>query len=67
MVVVLRGTILVVGRVARSIPVVVTAGFFGTVHFGSLFAGVFANYLCVESDEDSNQQDPWQEITHVEA
>jgi hypothetical protein len=45
MVMVLRGAIFVVGRVARSIAVVVTAGFFGTVHFGSLFAGGFTNYL----------------------
>ena len=64
MVVVLCGTVLVVGRITRRIIVVMRSRLFGAVHFCGHFAGIFANYLHMESDEDSNQQDPWQEITH---
>jgi hypothetical protein len=57
MVMVLRGTILVVGRVARRIAVVRSSGLFGAVHLGSHFAWIFANDLRMESNKDSNQQD----------
>ena len=58
MVMVLRGTILVVGRITRCIIVVVCSRFIGAVHLGNHFAWIFANDLGVESDEDSNKQEP---------
>lgn len=58
MVMVLRGTILVVGRITRCIIVVVCSRFIGAVHLGNHFAWIFANDLRVKSDEDSNKQDP---------
>jgi hypothetical protein len=64
MVVVLGGTFLVVGCVTRRIMVVM--GFIspGAVHDRSHLAWIFANNPGVESGDDSNQQDPWQEISH---
>lgn len=64
MVVMLRRTILVVGRITRCIAVVVSSRLLGAVHLGSHFAWIFANNFDVKSDEDSNKQNPWQEITH---
>ena len=58
MVMVLRGTILVVGRITRRLIVVVCSRFIGAVHLGNHFAWIFANDLGMESDEDSNKQDP---------
>jgi hypothetical protein len=58
MVMVLRGTILVVGRITRCIIVVVCSRFLGAVHLGNHLAWIFANDLGVESDEDSNKQEP---------
>lgn len=58
MVMVLRRTILVMGRVTRRIAVVMRFRLFGAVHFHHYFAWIFANNLGVESDEDSNKQDP---------
>ena len=55
MVMVLRGTILVVGRITRCIIVVVCSRFIGAVHLGNHFAWIFANDLGVKSDEDSNE------------
>ena len=55
MVMVLRGTFLVVGRITRCIIVVVCSRFIGAVHLGNHFAWIFANNLGVKSDEDSNQ------------
>jgi hypothetical protein len=58
MVMVLRGTILVVGRITRRIIVLVCSRFIGAVHLGNHLAWIFANNLGVKSDEDSNKQDP---------
>jgi hypothetical protein len=56
MVMVLRGTILVVGRITRCIIVVVLCSrFIGAVHLGNHLTWIFANDLRVESDEDSNE------------
>lgn len=57
MVMVLRGAILVVGRVARCIAVLVSSRLLGAVHLGCRLARIFANNPSVESDEDSNQQE----------
>jgi hypothetical protein len=57
MVMVLRGAILVVGRVARRIAVLVSSRLLGALHLGSHFTWIFANDLRVESDEDPNQQE----------
>ncbi len=57
MVMVLRGTFFVVGRVARRIAVLVSSRLLGALHLGSHFARIFANNPGVESDEDSNQQE----------
>ena len=64
MVMVLRGAFFVVGRVARRIAVLVSSRLLGALHLGSHFTWIFAYDPGVESDEDSNQQDPWQETTH---
>ena len=58
MVMMLRGAIFVVGRITRSIIVVVCSRFLGAVHLGNHFAWIFANNLGVKSGEDSNKQDP---------
>jgi hypothetical protein len=58
MVMVLRGTILVVGRITRCIIVVVCSRFIGAVHLGNHFAWIFDNHLGMESDEDSYKQEP---------
>ena len=58
MVVVLGRAILVMGRVTRRIAVMMCSRLLGAVHFHSHFAGIFANNPDVESDEDSNKQDP---------
>jgi hypothetical protein len=57
MVMVLRGAFFVVGRVARRIAVLVSSRLLGALHLGSHFAWIYANDLCVESDEDSNHQE----------
>lgn len=58
MVVVLGRAILVMGRVTRRIAVVMCSRLLGAVHFHRHFARIFANDPGVESDEDSNKQDP---------
>ena len=58
MVVVLGRAILVMGRVTRRIAVVMCSRLLGAVHFHHHLARIFANDLGVESDEDSNKQDP---------
>ena len=59
MVVVFRGTLLIMGGAAGVVPfVVMRPGFPGTMHHRRHFARITANELCVEPDEDSNQQYP---------
>jgi hypothetical protein len=64
MVVVLGGTLLVVGRITRQMMVVMGFRLPGAVHLRGHFTWIFAKNSGVESDEDSNHQDPWQEFGH---
>ena len=63
-VVMFRRTFLVVRRIARRRIVVMGWRLPGTARFRSHFAWIFANNPGVESDQDSNQQDPWQQLAH---
>jgi hypothetical protein len=63
-VVMFRGTFLIVGRITRQIIVVMRSRFFGAVHLGDHLTWIFANNLCMKSDEDSNQQEQWQNVAH---
>jgi hypothetical protein len=65
MMVVLCGAILVVGLITRGVVIVKRSAFRGARHPGRHFAGGFSNELVVESDEDSNHKNPWQENSHV--
>ncbi len=54
----------VVRRIARRRIVVMGLRFPGAVRYPGHFAWIFANNPGVESGEDSNQQNPWQQFTH---
>ena len=64
MVVMFRGTFLIVGRITRQIVFVMRSRFFGAVHLGDHLTWIFANNLRMKSDEDSNQKEQWQNVAH---
>lgn len=66
MMVVLRGAIRAVGIVTREALIVKRSAFCGAMDPGRHFTGGFSNDSVVESDEDSNHKNPWQENSHVE-
>ena len=65
MMVVLCGAVLVVGLITRGVVIVKRSAFCGARHPSRHFAGGFSNDFVVESDEDSNHKNPWQENSHV--
>ena len=67
MVVVLWRTFIVVGRVAGRSAIVTFSRFLGTMRLNKYFTRFFGNDLGVESNEDSNQKEQWQNVTHYES
>ena len=67
MVVVLWRTFIVVGRVAGRSAIVTFSRFLGTMRLNKHFTRFFGNDLGVESNEDSNQKEQWQNVTHYES